>query len=286
MPSARRLPCCGCAIATRSPDRSQQLLGDVRLAMGLHAPCWIATFAWMFKAMTRGAGYLNLSSRTEPPLPFDYIFIPVVKDAWEQCQQVKENGQQILTSTAQCDLKYILLKRLCALCAPSLFDEFCLFRMFSSGGLGGLSAVYDGNPNSRSQYDAFLNSLVEGQLRLHFIERPVLARAISTVTNQWISATDELIRRLASDLSAIAEAFNNGTPLGPAVKIVGPLSDSHHSGRFVMALSFLNKLTICYKPRELSPDQAWAFFRLAGQARGPAERPSSTCALPFRIWLG
>lgn len=80
---------------------------------------------------------------------------------------------------------------------------------------------------------------------------------LATVTNLWIEASVELVRRLDADLLAIRDAFHASCSLGPVVDIRSGLSDPHNGGRTVLRLTFAHGLKLGYKPKDLGLDVAW-----------------------------
>ncbi len=136
-----------------------------------------------------------------------------------------------------------LLRTLARTAELALFDELKAFRAADRGG-----------------YDAFVRSQLEAGLVPLFCDYPVLARQVAVLIGRWVAATAELASRIVIDREALATTFADGTDTGLVVDIEPALSDAHHGGRRVAALTFASGLRVVYKPRSLALDAAYGTF--------------------------
>jgi hypothetical protein len=77
---------------------------------------------------------------------------------------------------------------------------------------------------------------------------PVLARILATTLRNWLSASTELMERVAADHALLAAAF--GEP-GPLARVSVGAGDVHDGGRAVAILDFAAGVRVVYKPKEL-----------------------------------
>src|SRR5262249_3268492 len=153
-----------------------------------------------------------------------------------QCRdRLTETSSALLSETAQAALQRGLLGQFGELCGPTLYEDFLAFQIVRQPMMRVL-ALPGGNRASRSAYDAYISELRGGRMRDYFLDRPVLARLLATVTEQWIEATAELLRRLDADFLAIYQAFGSGAKPGPVTDIHFGVSDAHNKGRKVCIL--------------------------------------------------
>lgn len=251
-------------------DAFSPLLGEVAFAPETQTPAWVETFAWVFAAMA-GAGQQEAARGTvdpDDPIPFEELFVPVAAAASTRLDGPLGDDRAIVTEQAKGALQRALVRRLSELCAPSLFDGFVLARAVSNAGGFWPDLPDPAAASRRDRYDRYLDDLRAGELRDFFVDRPVLARLVSTVTAQWIDAAGGLLRRLKKDREAICEMFHGGRDIGPLVDLEWSLSDPHNGGQTVCRLTFENDLTIGYKPKDLEIDVAWMRLLAWLEARG------------------
>ena len=109
-----------------------------------------------------------------------------------------------------------------------------------------------------TRYRRFVIRLLDEGLVPLFNEYPVLARALASLTSDWVDATTEFLVRLCGDRQHIASTFG-GDP-GAAVAIETGLSDPHHGRRRVAAVRFRSGLQLVYKPREVALERCFHEF--------------------------
>lgn len=232
------------------------LLGDVKLASTEKLPDWIEVFSWVAESMT-DEGPLrknHIPSGKQEPIPFEELFETVADQAYKRLNQ---KHLTLLSSNASENLRNGLIKRISDICAPSLFDDFCLYRTFEREQLGSISSTFNQYTISRAIYDGFVKNLRETRVTQFFQLRPVLARLVSVVVSQWIGFTNNFIHRLYNDLAILEKTFNSGKPLGKVKYFQSGLSDPHNGGNSVCKLEFTQGTIVAYKPKDLQIDKVW-----------------------------
>ncbi len=235
------------------------LLGDVRIAEGQPTPKWVETFSWAVEAMRRlgESDRLGRFLKTDQRLPFEDLLAPVVTYAQERRDQLTGAASSLLSESAHTALERDFLGRLCELCAPTLYEGFKLHQMLEQPWTTLLAVSSPGDPLSRRTYDSYVAAMRADGLSEFFLNRPVLARLLATVTEAWIETTAEFIGRLDSDLVAITKTLHSGVELGPVTDMDCGLSDPHNGRRTVSILTFSSGLKVVYKPKDLGLDVAW-----------------------------
>ena len=165
-----------------------------------------------------------------------------------------EHPPAIFAPDAMARLERHLLRTLARTAELALFDELKAFRAAERGG-----------------YDAFVRSQLADGLVPLFCDYPVLARQVAVIIGRWVSATAELASRIVIDREALAGTFGDGTDTGLVVDIEPALSDAHHGGRRVAALTFASGLRVVYKPRSLALDAAYGGLLAWVAAQAPPD---------------
>lgn len=115
---------------------------------------------------------------------------------------------------------------------------------------------------SQSRYQYYVNQIVgtpEGLFQL--LDRyPVLARLLTTITEQAIKNTIKWLRRLEFDYQAIASKFFYSKNPGLVESLELGLSEPHCGGQTVWFMEFTSGLRLGYKPRSLGLDVAYLQF--------------------------
>ncbi|MEA2720750.1 MAG: hypothetical protein QOJ39_2614, partial [Candidatus Eremiobacteraeota bacterium] len=200
-------------------------------------------------------------------VPFADVLVPLV--VWARGEVARRlcdspehpSPHERFSAPARLALEQGLLRRLAAVAAPALQAEFASARpagrALTASFLGG--AVTAGEP-PRAAYRAFVAAIRSEGLAAFVQRYPVLARLIGTVLGAWCDATVELVERLGHDLAQICARWGwHGDP--GAVALLEPdLSDPHHGGRSVAALTFASGARLVYKPRSLAADAAFGDF--------------------------
>jgi type 2 lantibiotic biosynthesis protein LanM len=268
--SARRLAawCRSCAsgdwsMFSRRLERDGLSIGHVlerfatvRRKASASNPAWIDDAVWIEAALQSPAKDVNaiaVPSRDEP-FAFEKLLEPVIEEAEARLWAgINARAFDNLNSSAHASLRNSLLKELCGLCAPALYERFVKARKAGA-------APADGEPQrdaGMSLYDRFVADMKSGGFRRLFDEKPVLLRLIATITRQWIDTSREFVTRLDTDLAAIGRDILHADYHGRVAKIEGDLSDPHNGGHSVHIVRFEDGARVVYKPKDLRLDAAW-----------------------------
>lgn len=157
-------------------------------------------------------------------------------------------------------LEQALLSRLCWIGEQALWELFNQQRGPRAFVLGRLAAVEGGSGSpARGQYERFVRHHRADGLRELLSTYPVLGRLVAAVTDLWLRACSELLRRLEGDRATLAETF--GIPARAALERVElGAGDPHRGGRSVAILAFGSgneRYEVVYKPKDLRLDAAY-----------------------------
>lgn len=237
----------------------RDILDSVHLTNSQHLPDWAETL----KAALEATVLVSLEEKNflnpQEPLPFEELFLPFIYVARQKLQAQSGCSYSLLSPEAHANLERYLLESLTNLCSHALGINFQIFRTYQQPTLGRWLGQLQG-AHSREQYNKFINKMLSGELLTFFQEYNVLARLAATVTDFWVSNTCEFLQRLASDWSDIQTTFQSHADLGQVVAIEPSLSDLHHNGHSVIAVTFASSLKLIYKPKDLGIEEA--FFQL------------------------
>ncbi|MBD2338899.1 type 2 lantipeptide synthetase LanM [Calothrix sp. FACHB-156] len=222
-------------------------------------PAWAETLKELIES---GISLLNLEAAeklpldSQKPLPFEDFYFPFILVARRKLSAALSPNYdlELLSTEAYLTLEYSLLQQLVSLGTETLLFEFDKLR---SNQASAKQDNYIAENNSRIIYDQFIqNLLVDGGLKF-FEYYPVLARLIATNINFWVTNTTEFIQRLQADITEIEQTFYEDTNLGKVQEIETSLSNRHHGGRSILAITFDSGIKIVYKPKDLSLDVAF-----------------------------
>ena len=225
-------------------------LATVRRSATDAAPAWVSDAIWIDTTL-QSAAKSSARPDVEAPPPFADLFRPIVEYAdssmWSDIDVRRRDN---LTDTARAYLRRSLLRDVCDLCAPAIYERFSIMRKDDASAP---LAMAPGRP----LYDRFATEMKAGGFRRLFEDKPVLLRLIAVLTRQWINTTREFIERLGSDLALIrCDVLRSGAP-SRVGKIEDGLSDPHNGGRSVKIVSFEDGSRVVYKPKDLRIDVAW-----------------------------
>ncbi|MBV8755285.1 MAG: type 2 lantipeptide synthetase LanM family protein [Hyphomicrobiales bacterium] len=228
---------------------------NVRRRTSATIPTWAADAIWIEAALC-GPGVdavATAAGAVANAYPFEHLFGPVVEHA-EMRLLADLNGGIFdnLNEGARRCFRRALLKELCTLAAPALYERFGGVRKASAA----LTSAGVSSPGSVTLYDQFIADMRAGGCHRLFEDKPVLLRLIASLTRQWIDTTREFIARLAADAATIRREILS-CEAGKVTEITGDLSDPHNRGRSVQILTFESGSRVVYKPKELRIDVAW-----------------------------
>jgi type 2 lantibiotic biosynthesis protein LanM len=201
------------------------------------------------------------------PLPFEELFAPFVLRARREVERRlaappgRVSPLDRFAAAARLALECSLLRWLAHAAAPSLHAELERGRPAGRALLGVfLRAQASATEAPRERYRALVDELGSDELRSFLLARPVLARLVDGLIADWCDTTVELTQRLDGDLATIRERFGWLGDPGAVVALEADLSDPHHGGRSVVALTFASDARLVYKPRSLACDAAFGAF--------------------------
>jgi type 2 lantibiotic biosynthesis protein LanM len=246
----------------------RRMIGSVRLNDEWQLPTWTETLNEVMQTATsepieilqngitgRKERFLNI----QKPVPFEEILSPFICVAKQKLIAQASSSYYLLSEDAHASLERSLLGRLAHLCSPTMELEFSLFRVCNQSSVAHLLSQSSGI-SSHEQYRNFIKRMRGGEILSFFQKYSVLARLAATLTDLWIDSTKEFLLRLASDWLEIQRTFPDATELEKVIAIQPSLSDPHHNGRSVIAVTFASGLKLVYKPKDIGLEQA--YFKL------------------------
>jgi type 2 lantibiotic biosynthesis protein LanM len=249
-------------------DTIRPQLGTVEFNAGQPLPKWAETLQKIIQTATEFQPELEtfLPTDSENPIPFEDIFLPIIKVAkLELLNRVEEHlPRLLLTETAYRNLERSLLQRLASFCTKTLHFEFSQARPFGQNLLN-LLGLETESEKTKTHYNKFVNQLLQDGLMTFFCKYPVLGRLVATAVNFWVDFTAEFLQRLAEDKADIQQIFGESGSeqpdyLGKVAEIKTSLSDPHKQGRTVILLTFESGLKLVYKPKDLGLEVSFNQF--------------------------
>ena len=193
--------------------------------------------------------------------PFVHAWRPAA--AWalnnlrHRCTDLEPNLH--LEESAWRDLAVALLERLCTTTDQALWELFSQRRTPGQMLLAHLGANGDGNGEPiHEAYDAFVGELLASGYGLLLAEFPVLGRLLAVVTQLWLEASEEMLRRLSTSRAALEDQFQIDQRACLQSVQLG-LSDPHRGGRAVAILNFSAEPSrrVVYKPKDMRVDATY-----------------------------
>jgi type 2 lantibiotic biosynthesis protein LanM len=264
---SRRLERDGLSIA-----KVLERFATVRRSASASPPKWIEDAIWIEAALqspARNAEAIAAPRRTEP-CAFEHLIAPVVEQAdvrlWSGLDaRVFDN----LNESSRACLRLSLLKELCSLSTPAIYERFDKARKASAAPSDAMRPQQDAGT---SRYDQFVAAMQAGSFRRLFEDKPVLLRLMATIARQWIDTSREFVLRLDADLATIRRDILHSGAGSRVASIEGDLSDPHNGGHSVQIVSFEDGSRVVYKPKDLRVDAAWhALIERLNRAEPPLE---------------
>ena len=266
------------SLFARRLERDRLSIGEVlakfatvRRRASAPVPAWIDDAIWIEAALQsprQDRDAIAAPDQAEP-CAFEHLFAPVVKQAEALLWAGIDGASNNLSDSARACLRHSLLKEVCSLSAPALYERFVKAR---KAGATPADARETPRDCGSSLYDRFISDMRGGGFRRLFEEKPVLLRLIASITRQWIETTREFVMRLDSDLAAIRRDILHSGAGSRVAKIEGDLSDPHNGGRSVLIVRFEDGSRVVYKPKDLRLDAAWhALVERLNRSGAPVE---------------
>lgn len=225
--------------------------GPVSLPDDLPLPAWIDTFCWILDALDRPA---DATSVSDPDVPFKPFYAGLLAEARRhRDRMLSVDATAHFSESALDDLDRDLENAAASVCSRGLLDAFTLARHLSGGMLGSKGA----EAAQVTDTDWFAVNLKGPKLKAFFLDRPVIARLLATVTEQWIDVSARFITRLCRDRTSCIATLTGEVEPGRAANIGCGLSDRHRGGQSVYKVTFEGGKTVGYKPKDLSVDAAF-----------------------------
>jgi type 2 lantibiotic biosynthesis protein LanM len=229
----------------------------VRRRASASTPAWINDAIWIKAALQSETKKVNATAAPghAEPCAFEELFAPAVEHAEARLWlDIDARAFDNLNESARACLRASLLKELCSLCAPAIYELFAKARKASVASADAARPQRDG---ATLQYDQFIAEMKAGGFRRLFHDKPVLLRLVAAITRQWIETSRELVMRLDADLAIIRREILNSASGGRVANIEGDLSDPHNGGHSVQIVSFEDASRVVYKPKDMRLDLAW-----------------------------
>ncbi len=236
-------------------EGARSLLGVARLKPSAAMPSWAAILEEILEYYDglhfEDIGILDVGE----PIAFEEVLIPYTSWALGKLSPVQEDYSTYIDSTIYRKLVRALLRDMSQLCTRVFEMEFTVFRATRQSPLDRFLARPEELPNNL--YKEFVAKLQQGGHIALLSEYPVLAKLSSILCLLWLESSVELMQRVVEDANDICNAFCQGVTLGKLVDIEPNMSDRHHKGRTVAALTFENGLKLIYKPKCLKMEKAY-----------------------------
>lgn len=105
------------------------------------------------------------------------------------------------------------------------------------------------------------------------------------VARLWVQVQSELLTRLQQDRERIGHMFlAEGTPIGRVQRLRLDLSDRHHHGKAVTAITFESGMKTIYKPRDIGIENWYSDFCLRLNELGAPQKFRNVKVLPRRCY--
>jgi type 2 lantibiotic biosynthesis protein LanM len=253
-------------------DTVRRALGPVSFDQDQPLPGWLHTLDETLSSLpstlpARGSPAEDRCLDRTAPVPFEELWLPFVRIARQRLSEREGSPVHLLSREALAALERELLSTLATIGSQSLCLEFTVFRtlrqpakllsFMQPSRRPSTSADEPLAEPSSQLYEAFVQYMLAGGLFDFFHEYSVAGRLAAVATDQWVNSTADFLDRLAADLPAIQHHFAANAVLGNVVRVAPGLSDPHHNGRSVIALTFATGLKLIYKPRDIGLEGAY-----------------------------
>ena len=247
-------------------DHLLAMLGEVKWDRLAPLPEWVRFLGEMSESTAEqwentSHGKDRTSSPSRRSLPYEELLDEIGAFAWKRLIAAAPLEAPVRLAVRRGLLTH-LARRISTVTSLALHHLFLAHRTIKEALMGPRSTRPTGahTPEGGNQrhYRAFVLRQGQEGLKNFFLLYPVAARLVAEITQFWLEATGEFLRRLDTDRAALTETFNAGQPLGELAAVHPGASDPHRRGRTVIILRFSAGLRLVYKPRPLRID---ALFR-------------------------
>ena len=242
-----------------SLEQMADALGPVELSSWEARPAWLEFLAEVMASCNdvsnfgaRAEQAFTPDGNSETDTPFFQLWWPFVVVARRRLVAAAGHTLRWLTPEAAANLAADLGRQLSALGALAALESFSAFRARHLP----VSEPTAPAEISTELYQRFVAVTLQDGLSEFFAEYSALARQICLRAEQWVVNTARLLGRLETDQEEIQTHFS-GRPLGCIQSVRTNLSDRHHGGQRVTALTFQSGLKLIYKPKNLNQEAAF-----------------------------
>ena len=193
------------------------------------------------------------------PLPFRDLGLPFLIVARRHVVEQVASLYTALPDDARAALELDLLKQLSRISSLTYYREFTAFRACRQPAWVRYLQFSQGVRSERL-YRLFVEHMLSAGLRSLLHEFSLLARLLATLADLWVESTIEFLTRLKADRETLRSTFGREDELGQVVALEPGLSDRHHGGRSVIAVTLASGLKVMYKPRDLALEEAFSHF--------------------------
>ena len=243
-------------------EQVQQALRSLPVIDSQILPVWAETLRAMIETASNFYSPSLTPINSRNPLAFQELLLPAISVARQQLlTRLGSNSLseeylplKILSESAYLTLECSLLEQLLNLSTKTLTAEY-------SNSVALMKVQLQNQATRQNEYNAFVEKLLGDGMLGFFQQYPVLGRLMATAIDFWVEATADFLQRLQVDIPAIGQIFSPSQPyLGKVVDIQPSLSDPHHQGKTVIALTFDSGLKLVYKPKGLGAEVAFTQF--------------------------
>ena len=243
-------------------ESAKSVLGAVTFTDSATLPSWMHTLEKGMEAAKALAGLpLNELSNTfrfihkDRPIAFEELLAAFVQQASLTVAANAGPGLAVVSEEAYIEFERTLLASLSGIASEVLELDLSVYRSRRQ-----LDNAAFGWPGSRVLYGSFTHTMLSDGLLKFFLEYPVLARFIGTISNLWVESTGEFLQALANDRPALQQLFAEQGELGQVLELKPSLSDRHNGGKSSCKVRFASGVTLIYKPKNLETEEF--YYRL------------------------
>jgi lantibiotic modifying enzyme len=242
-------------------EQVQQALRSLPVVDSQILPVWAKTL----RAIIETASNFHPPSLTPinpQTLAFQELLLPAISVARQQLLiRLGTNSLsgehlplKILSESSYLTFECSLFEKLLNLSAKTLTAEY-------SRSVALVEIQLQNQATYQDEYNTFVEKLLGDGMLGFFQQYPVLGRLMATAIDFWVEAIAYFLQRLQADIPAIQQTFSpSQSHLGKVIDIKPSLSDPHHQGRTVIALTFESGLKLVYKPKGLGAEVAFTQF--------------------------
>ncbi|MBU7582613.1 MAG: type 2 lantipeptide synthetase LanM family protein [Nostoc sp. TH1S01] len=244
-------------------EQVQQVLRSLPVVDGQILPVWAETLRAIIETAYNFHPPSLIPINPQKPLPFQELLLPAIYVAQQQLlTRLSTNHSlcdehlplKILSESAYLAFECSLLEKLLNLSAKTLTAEYSRFADL-------MEIQLQNQTTPQDKYNTFVENLLEDGMLGFFQQYPVLGRLMATAIDFWVEEIADFVQRLQVDILEIQQTFSpSQSHLGRVIEIQPSLSDPHHQGRTVIALTFESGLKLVYKPKGLGAEVAFTQF--------------------------